>query len=122
MSAGWLVFQVTPHDSPTNFPICSDAQAVQFKGQVYLAVHAMAVFLWGGIALAVLMALSALACLMAGYLRHRAKARYTAVATAGYYAQFYQPLDGPGGNALESMTPLDSAVDEPPRAARAQIQ
>ena len=104
----------------TNFPICSDAQAVQFKGQVYLAVHAMAVFLWGGIALAVLMSLSGLACLMGGFLRHRAKARYTAVAPAGYYAQFYQPLDG--GNALESMTPLDSAVDEPPRAARAHIQ
>ena len=95
---------------------------MQFKGQVYLAVHAMAVFLWGGIALAVLMTISALACLMAGYLRHRSKARYTAVATASYYAQFYQPLDGAGRNAMEFTSPVDSAVDESPQAARAQIQ
>ena len=102
-------------------PIRSDAQAVQFKGQVYLAVHAMAVLLWGGVALAVLMAISALTCFMAGYLRHRARARYTAVATASYYAEFYQPL-GPGRDASVSATLRDSAVDKRSLATRSQIQ
>lgn len=74
------------------FPFCSDEQAEQFKGQVYLAVNAKAVLLWGGTSLAVILALSAAACFMTGYLRHRTSVRWANVAAASYYHDFYKPL------------------------------
>lgn len=91
--------------------IISDAQAEQFKGQVYLAVNAMDVLLWGGITLSVVMVLAAAWCFMTAYLRHRSKARYAAVVTASYYSDYYRPLHGPDG--------LPLTVEGPPQASEA---
>ena len=72
----------------------TDAQASQFKGQVYLATDVMAGLFIGGIALAVLLSLSSFACGMTGYLRLRTLSRYSDVAVVG----LYQPLSDSQGD------------------------
>lgn len=102
----------------------SDAQAAQFKGQVYLAVNAKAVMLWGGTALAVVMVLASAWCFMTAYLRHRSKVRYAAVVTASYYSDYYRPLHGPDGLPLAAGGALaqQSEQSTSPQVGWTQVQ
>ena len=92
------------------FILRSVAQADQFKGQVYLAVNAMAVLLWGGISLAIVLTLASSACFMLAYLRNRSSSRYSEVATARYYSEFYRPLHGMDGLPLQNADDMKAST------------